>query len=65
MKTDPKGIGNSLASELMKLSESLAARLQQLRQQSIETDHRVSATIATAKELKTRLELIDIKYPEQ
>lgn len=47
------------------LSESFAARLQQLQQQSIETDNRVSTTIATAKELKTRLELIDIKYPEQ
>ena len=65
MGTDPKGIGNSPAFELMKLSESFAVRLQRLQQQSAETDSRVSATIATAKELKTRLELIDIKYPEQ
>ena len=65
MKTDTKGSVNPLAFELMKLSESFAVRLQRLQQQSIETDHRVSATIATAKELKTRLELIDIKYPEQ
>ena len=65
MKTDTKESVNSLASELMKLSESFAVRLQRLQQQSAETDSRVSATIATAKELKARLELIDIKYPEQ
>ena len=49
----------------MQPSESFAVRLQRLQQQSTETDSRVSATIATAKELKARLELIDIKYPEQ
>ena len=65
MKTGAKASVNSLAFKLMKLSESFAVKLQQLQQQSIETDNRVSTTIATAKELKTRLELIDIKYPEQ
>ena len=51
--------------QLGPLSESFAVKLQRLQQRSTETDHRVSATIATAKELKARLELIDIKYPEQ
>ena len=51
--------------QLGSLAESYAVKLRQLRQQSIETDHKVSATIATAKELKARLELIDINYPEQ
>lgn len=51
--------------QLGPLSESFAVKLQQLQQQSTETDHRVSATIAKGKELKSRLELIDIKYPEQ
>jgi hypothetical protein len=49
----------------MKLSESFTTRLQQLQQRSTKTDKKVAATGVAAEELKARLELIDIKYPEQ